>query len=863
MQDFTTPMMKQYREIKKEYKDCLLFFRMGDFYELFEEDAHIGANVLDITLTSKAAGKDGKVPMAGVPYHAVDSYLAKLVKAGYKVAICEQVSEPSKYGLVDREVIRIVTPGTVFDEKTLEKKENNYIISIVIDEKNVAISAADVSTGQFLTNQFVLGNVEQIIIDELARLSPSECILSEKEYNNPHLLRIIKTQKQINIYPFSDWGYFAANAESVLKRHFNVKALGGFSLEGKKLATQSASVLLGYLKNTQKDKVGHIKKILPLSNANYMTLDKSTILNLELFSTIRDQDKEGSLIHFIDNTITAMGGRMVREWVRQPLINKIEIAERHDAVEVFLKDKITREKTRLTLEMVGDIERLLSRLSVGIGNARDLVNIKESLKTVLAVQEFLSKNNNKLVKEILSKITPGVNQVVAIIQKNIDEEPPIELKEGGLIKEGVNEELDGLKKQVKESKAWIENFETEEKKRTGIPTLRVKFNQVFGFFIEISKAHATHVPHHYLRKQTLVNGERFITLELKEKEEFILTAEEKMNKLEYELYGQVLKQVLDYTQQIQDAASAIAALDCILNFSTIAEKYQYSKPSLIETGEIIIKAGRHAVVENLLEETQFVPNDVVLNHANKQLLLITGPNMAGKSVYIRQVALIVLLAQMGSFVPAEKAEITVVDRVFVRSGASDVITSGLSTFMVEMVETAQILNNATEKSLIVMDEIGRGTSTYDGISIAWAVAEYLANHSINGPKTLFATHYHELQNLEEKFPQKISNYHMAIEEHKGSPIFLHTVLPGGASHSFGVAVAKLAGLPEEVTQNAEKMLQSLEEGNHKLQEKYEDVRSDSVVENYNFIIKKLNALDISKMTPLEALNALATLKERI
>jgi DNA mismatch repair protein MutS len=863
MEDSNSPMMKQYLEIKKQYQDCLLFYRMGDFYELFMDDAHTGAKVLDITLTSKYAGKNTKVPMAGVPYHAVDSYLAKLVKAGYKVAICEQVSEPTKYGLVDREVIRIVTPGTVFDEKTLEKKENNYIICVVFKENSLGIAAADVSTGQFFAHEMTGNGKEQMLIDELARLKPSECILSEKDYNNPHVLRLLKTQKDINIYPFFDAEYFLRNDKTVLKKHFRLSSLASFEVADKPQALQASAVLIGYLKHTQKDKIDHIKKILPLLNKSYMNLDKSTIINLEIFSTLRDQEKQGSLIHLVDETITAMGGRMLREWIRKPLVNKKEIEKRHDAVEHFVKKRAEREKLRIALEMVSDIERLLSRLTVGIGNARDLINLKNSLKNIEEIKTFLSSKNVSLMKEITSNIPTSIQKINKIIEKNIVEEPPIELKEGGIIKTGVHNELDLLKEKVVTYKKWIENFEIEEKERTGITTLKVKFNQVFGFYIEISKSYLSLVPKNYLRKQTLVNGERFITLELKEKEEFILTAEEKMNKIEFEIYSEVLKKVLEYTQVIQDAAHSIAMLDCILNFSAISEKYHYSKPVITENGTIDIQAARHAVVETMLEDEQFVPNDVLLNHKNNQLLIITGPNMAGKSVYIRQVALIVLLAQVGCFVPAGSAKISVADRIFVRSGASDVITSGLSTFMVEMTETAQILHNATEKSLIVMDEIGRGTSTYDGISIAWAVAEYLANHQKIGPKTLFATHYHELQMLENEFPSKIKNYHMAIEEHKGLPIFLHTILPGGASHSFGVAVAQLAGVPEQVTEKAHKKLFELEKRDGKKEEAVSIAEKNKVGKFYNKVIKNLEQVNIQNTTPLQALNILSDLKKEV
>jgi DNA mismatch repair protein MutS len=854
-------MMKQYQEIKKQYSDCLLFFRMGDFYELFLDDAYIGAKVLNITLTGKANGKDGRIPMAGVPYHAVDIYLSKLVKAGYKVAICEQVSEPNKYGIVDREVIRIVTPGTVLDEQILDKKENNYVMALLINKKDVGIAIADVSTGQFLTDQFPLGNIEEILRDELARIQPAECIIAEEDYNNPYILKILKSQKNLNIFTFKDWQHFETYALKEVQTHFGIKTTAAFGFENKSSATKVASILLGYLKYTQKDNVSHIKKIDKISKKEYMFLDKSTVVNLELFSTIREHDHQGSLIFLLDQTTSPMGGRMLREWIRKPLIDTQKIIERHEAVELYCKNNNIREKLRKILQEVGDIERLLSKLSVGIGNARDLVNIKKSLEICLLIKEATLIANSSLLETFRAHIDDNIQLVIDIIGKTIVDEPPIVLKAGRMIRNEVNKELDILKDEVSGCRNWLTDFEKQERERTGITTLKVRFNEVFGFFIEISKANAERAPNNYIRKQTMVNGERFITKELKEKEELILSAEEKINAIEYEIYSEVLMKVLVYTSHIQKTAESIGVLDCILNFAHLAQKNGYVKPVLLYNGEIHIKNGRHAVVEIVLEGEQFVPNGVTLNHKDHQLLVITGPNMAGKSVFIRQIALIVLLSQIGSFVPAESAELSIVDRIFVRSGASDVITSGLSTFMVEMVETAQILNTCTADSLIVMDEIGRGTSTYDGISIAWAVAEYLANQNKRGPKTLFATHYHELQKLAEKFPDKIQNYHMAVER-KDQPIFLHTLLPGPASHSYGVDVAKLAGIPDTVTTKAWSILKELEKQNTNGESSLP--HSDkSTTEKREIIAEEIRSLDIDRLTPIEAMNILASLKKKV
>lgn len=858
-------MMKQYREIKKQYQDCLLFFRMGDFYELFLEDAYTGAKVLDITLTSRPKGKDGRIPMAGVPYHAVDSYLAKLVKNGYKVAICEQVSEPNKYGIVDREVVRVVTPGTVLDEKSLERKENNFILSLTTENDILAFSYADLSTGYFATHETQFQNLAQTIQDELSKISPRECILPEHLYNDPEILKILKAEQNINIYPFADWDIYADQAENHLKKHFQVATLASFGIEQNTLGVKTAAALLGYLKTTQKNTLSHIKKITNAASEDYLVLDRSSIINLELFSTIRDHDTKGSLLSVLDQTKTPMGGRLLKAWIKKPLIEKKQIEKRLDAVAELTQDTDFAHNISLLLEQIPDIERTLSRLSLMIGNARDVIHLKNSLKAVLFVKDVLKLSQTPLLKQLYNNISSDLSEVINLIEKTIQDEPPLDLKAGGIIKDSVSKELDSLRKTVGGSKDWIQELELSEREKTGIGSLKVRFNKVFGFYIEISKANLSLVPDYYIRKQTLVNGERFITPELKKHEEIILTAEEKINALEYSLFMETLSHILQYTEKIQEAASCVAILDCLHTFSQISLAHDYTRPKFLYSGEIRITGGRHPVVETLLEEHQFVPNDLCLDTISQSLLLITGPNMAGKSVFIRQTALIVLMAQIGCFVPAQKAHLTIVDRIFVRSGASDVITSGLSTFMVEMVETAHILHHATKNSLIVMDEIGRGTSTYDGISIAWAVAEYLVTHFKTPPKTLFATHYHELQTLEDHYPKKIRNYHMAVADEKGSPIFLHTILPGGASHSFGVAVAKLAGIPDPVIEKAYHILKNMEnkdiEVSENPQKLFSEPSSDQIVDH--IIHKEIESLDISTMTPLEALNRLAELKEKI
>jgi DNA mismatch repair protein MutS len=859
--EFSTPMMKQYMEIKKQYSDCLLFFRMGDFYELFLDDAQVGAKVLNITLTGRPKGKDGRIPMAGVPFHAVDVYLNKLVKAGYKVAICEQVSLPSNKGIIDREVVRIVTPGTILDENALNKKENNFISTIIIENNSFAIAWADLSTGY-------LSGIERESLDplseiqqELSKIHPVECIIPEDLYNDIDVLKALSKEKGVNLYPFPEWDTYSTRSTDVLKKHFAVSTLSAFALNDKPLLNQALAVLIGYFQQTQKSSLSHIKKFTPQNNTQIVSLDRSTIINLELFTTIREHDTKGSLLSVIDQTITAMGGRLLKSYLSQPLINKESIEERLDAVENFFNKTELKNLFRELSKQIPDIERLLSRISIGLSNGRDLNNLKTALQTILEIKHLLKEESTLLIKKTNLQISTDLNKIIKLIETTIVDEPPaVDVKNGRLIKRGVSQKLDKLHQAISSSKIWIENLEKTERERTGIGSLKVRFNKVFGYYIEISNSNLSAAPLDYLRKQTLVNGERFITPELKHHEEIILSAEEKINALEYEIFLKTIDEILAHTQIIQESAHAIAILDVMTTFAEIAEKENYTKPKLLISGELMIKNGRHPVVEKLLEYGQFVPNDVTFNKSNAQLLLITGPNMAGKSVYIRQVALIALLAQIGSFVPAESAKITPVDRIFVRSGASDVITSGLSTFMVEMVETAFILNHASEKSLIVMDEIGRGTSTYDGISIAWAIAEYLVTHYKIPPKTLFATHYHELQQLETNFPQSVKNYSMSVVQKKDAPIFLYTINPQAASHSFGVAVAKLAGIPTEIITNANQKLESFELNKSDTLSQNLKLKSDQKTNSQSVVLKELETLDILSITPLDALNKLAELK---
>ncbi|CAN5177336.1 DNA mismatch repair protein MutS [soil metagenome] len=854
MQDFTTPMMRQYMEIKEKYTDCLLFFRMGDFYELFLEDATIGAKVLNIALTSRAKGRDGRIPMAGVPYHAVDSYLSKLVKAGYKVAICEQLSEPSSKGIVDRDVIRIVTPGTVLDEKALSQKEHNYIVGLAKKGSIIGLAIADISTGLFQIHEI---EFISLLSDELTRIQPSECVLPENLYNNTDFLKELRKHTSVNISCVSDTVGKKKATEDFLVNQFGKQILLDPDINKIKVAQEAAAVLLRYLEYTQKNIVPHCKRIGLLSGEKDMALDRSTILNLELFSTLRETERQGTLIHFLDRTITAMGGRLMRTWIKRPLANILQITARHEAVEELLSQSLLREVLKKHLQEISDVERITSRLSLGIGNARDLITLKSSVENILFIKRNIKLANAILLQNISKQIDESLVKVVSLIQTNIKEEPPFDTKVGGMIKRSIHKELDQLHAVLDDNKTWLVSFEKQERDQTGISSLKVRFNKVFGFYIEISKANLEHAPTRYMRKQTLVNGERFITEELKKREEIILSGEFRIQELEYELFLSILKEILEYVPQIQLACQAVAQLDCLLSFAELANLNRYTRPHLREDGVIDIKGGRHPVVEMARGDDQFVPNDTLLDKSS-QLLVITGPNMAGKSVYLRQVAVIILLNQIGSFVPAKHAELSICDRIFVRSGASDMISAGISTFMLEMVETAQILQHATSQSLVIMDEIGRGTSTYDGISIAWAVAEYLVKNTASQPKTLFATHYHELQDLETKYPNTIKNYHMAVEEENGEPVFLYTLVSGGASHSFGVAVAKLAGLPDEVLQTAWALLEVLEKRDANLpqsnpKKKYTQTKDETVT-------KFLQNVDINNLTPIEALNTLSKLK---
>lgn len=854
--NFNTPMMLQYEKLKEKYQDCLLFFRLGDFYELFLDDAKIGANVLDITLTSRDRGKDGRIPMAGVPYHALDSYVAKLVKSGYKVAICEQLSDSSSSGIVERDVVRIITPGTILDEKSLEKKENNYIVSLLVKGKKYAFAACDLSTSDFqvLENEFV-DDLANSLLNVLSTFNASECVLPESLYNDPSLLRILKSFDNLNIYSF--WGYdtYANNSSKYLKNHFKVSNLDLFGFLENSLSARVASGLLGYLKHTQKDKIVHINKIKLVSSSSHLVLDKSTIHNLEIFQTIREKAKKGSLVDTLDKTKTAMGGRLLRRWVIKPLTDISEINYRLDIVEYFIKNKHLSKLIEDTLVEINDMERLVAKLSAEVGSPKDLIALKTSIYSVLNLKKILEKENSSLFSKILFLLDETkLEDIYKLIDSTILDDPSFDPKSGGIVKDNTNSTLDELKRSIKDSKLWLLELENIEKEKTGINSLKVSYNKVYGFYIEISKNSATKVPPHYIRKQTMVNTERFITPELKEKEEVVTLAEEKINNLEFEIFKDVVARILQNLPVLQNASLAVSETDCYLSFAQISVENSYTRPKIINSNEtyLYIKDGRHPVVEKFLEDTQFVPNDIKLESNNSELIILTGPNMAGKSVYIRQVAIISLMAHVGVFVPAAECEISILDRIFVRSGASDSITHGMSTFMVEMTEASNILHNATSKSLIIMDEIGRGTSTYDGISIAWAIAEYIVIDL--KAKGLFATHYHELQNLADHFPNKIKNFHASVDDSRGTPIFLHKINEGPSNNSYGIAVAKLSGMPDKVTSHA---FEILSKSNYKSDD------LDIFLETPLSLRNEIKKIDLNSITPIEALKILEKLKKTV
>jgi len=797
-----SPMMKQYLEIKAEYKHCLLFFRLGDFYELFFDDALTASKELDLTLTGRECGQSERAPMCGVPHHSVDSYINKLVQKGYKVAICEQTEDPKQTKtIVKREVTRVVTQGTVFDPNALDESRNNYILSIFAGDAAFGIAVSDITTGEFLT-AYIPAASEKALIDEIAKYQPSEIIANRAFAYQPAIEAIFN----VKTYIYNDWCFDYGNAYIAIQCHFKVANLHGYGLEGKKEPVSASGALLAYLAENQKSGLSHIARIRYYAIERYMILDISSRKNLEITENARERSKRGSLLWVLDRTKTAMGARLLRKWLEQPLKDIAKINERLDAVEEFVNSPIDREEIRQYLSAVYDIERLLGRLSAQTANARDLLSLKLSLLNFPAIKEKLAFGKTRFIVMLRNNFDL-LDDIERVIDQNICEEPPFGIKDGGFIKRGSNAELDRLYS-VKDGGAdLIAKMESEEREKTGIKNLRIKFNKIFGYCIEITNSYKEMAPDYYTRRQTLTNCERYTTPELKKIEEEITSADDLIKALEYDIFCSLRETILAETVRIKKQAAVIAGLDCIASFADAADKMRYTKPVLNNGGVIDIKEGRHPVLEAVMK-LAFVPNDTYLDRDENRLSIITGPNMAGKSTYMRQTAIIVLMAQAGSFVPADYANIGIVDRIFTRVGASDDLLTGQSTFMVEMSEVANILNNATADSLLILDEIGRGTSTYDGLSIAWAVMEYIADRKLLGAKTLFATHYHELTELEGKV-EGVNNFCITVEQNGDDIIFLRKIARGGAVSSMGVQVAKLAGIPESVIARANTILKNL------------------------------------------------------
>lgn len=865
-----SPMMQHYLETKKQYKDCVLFYRLGDFYEMFFEDAEIVSRELELTLTGKDCGQEKRAPMSGIPYHAADSYIAKLIEKGYKVAICEQVEDPKQAkGIVKREVIRVVTPGTVIESNLLEEKKNNYIMAIYKSGLYFGISVCDISTGEFLATQIVEHNNFARLLDEISRYSPAEIIVSDMMFNSKTEIEKIKERFETYISKESEESF--DGEYELLSGMYNIiddKNEKIKNLSDKKLAIYAINALLKYLEDTQKTSLDHINTIKIYNTTRYMALDINARRNLEITEKMRDKSKKGTLLWVLDKTSTSMGGRLLRRWLNDPLIDRKEINDRLDAVEELKDSIILRGDVIDALKKVYDIERLAGKISYGNANGRDMISLKNSVKQLPEIKKVLSTTGAGLLKEIYENIDT-LDDIYEIIEKSIVDEPPIGVKDGGIIKIGYDPEIDKLKLATTEGKKWILELEAKEREQTGIKGLKVGFNKVFGYFIEVTKSNLSMVPDRYVRKQTLTNCERYITEELKNLENQILGAEERVVTLEYNAFCEIRSSIEKQIQRIQKTATLVSTLDVLVSFATVAEDMNYVKPEVDNGGVIDIKEGRHPVIEKMISNSNFVPNDTYLDEEENRLAIITGPNMAGKSTYMRQVALITLMAQVGSFVPASYAKIGVVDKIFTRVGASDDLSMGQSTFMVEMMEVATILKEATKNSLVILDEIGRGTSTYDGLSIAWAVAEFIADKEKCGAKTLFATHYHELTELENKV-EGVKNYSIAVKEKGEDIIFLRKIVDGGTDESYGVHVARLAGVPQVVTKKANEILQSLERRNvlnNKIIEQTPKKESADQIDMYNYkiaeVAHEIDRIDFNQLTPIDALNTLVKIKEKL
>lgn len=865
-----TPMMQQYLNIKEQYKDCILFFRLGDFYEMFFSDAEIASKELEITLTGKDCGMDERAPMCGVPFHAADGYVARLIAKGYKVAICEQVEDPAfAKGIVKRDVIKIVTPGTVTDIAMLDERKNNYLMSVCRNGNFYGIAAVDITTGDFYATRITWGNTKGKLLDEIAKYLPSELVVNSEFNNDTEFLAQLNRRFNTYISTFDNSSFEYGIALDTLKTHFeNIK----LDLSDYDISINASGALLKYLDMTQKVSLNHIQNFNSYNIDEYMVLDAATRRNLELTETMREKSKRGSLLWVLDKTMTSMGGRLLRKWIEQPLVNLGDIQQRLNSVEEFKNKFMARVEVRELLKRVYDIERLMGKVVLGSVNCRDLIALKNSIGQIPYIKNLLSDFEAQYNKYCYEQLD-CLEDVCQLIEASIIDDPPITIKEGGIIKAGYNAEVDKLRQASTEGKNWIAALEASEKEKTGIKNLKVGFNRVFGYYIEVTKSYFSLVPTEYIRKQTLANCERYITPELKEIEDTILGAEEKIIQLEHSLFLEIKDAIAMQLTRIKNTAKSIAELDVLVSLAEVADREDYCMPEVTSTDEIQIIDGRHPVVEKMIDKSGFVPNDTVLDMDEDRLAVITGPNMAGKSTYMRQTALIVLMAQIGSFVPATSAKVGLVDRIFTRVGASDDLASGQSTFMVEMSEVANILINATKKSLLILDEIGRGTSTFDGLSIAWAVIEYIVNKENLGCRTLFATHYHELTELEGKV-SGIKNYCITVKEKGDDVIFLRKIIRGGADGSYGIQVAKLAGVPLPVIDRAKEILLELDDADinkngksHRVKKQLEGqmdlFAAATIAAHNNEVLEDIKKIDLSRVTPIDAMNILYELQRKM
>ena len=855
-----SPMMTQYLTIKEQNKDSILFFRLGDFYEMFFEDAKIASEELELTLTGRDCGQEERAPMCGVPYHSCEAYIARLIAKGYKVAICEQTEEPTKgKTLVNRDIVRVITPGTVIENTMLDEKKNNFICGICQSGERAGVCFIDITTGEATTSELSGKDVAELVMEEVLKFAPAEAVVNEEFMKNDFFIDYMRKNLNMSLERREDF-FEAEKASAAVKSHFGVSDVSEAGLTAGSIAARTCGGLLGYIHETQKTNLSHIRKVETYSREQYMLLDETARKNLEICETLRGKEKKGTLLWVLDKTRTSMGGRLIRSWLEKPLMDVDAINDRLDAVEALVSEPITREEISEALRSVRDIERLIGRVVYGIANGRDLVAMSKTFATLPAIKEKLRGLSSAFLRSADADIDE-LSDMYKLIDDAIDEDAPVSIREGKIFKEGYSEEIDRLRDIVENGTKYLTELAAREKEKTGIKNLKIGYNRVFGYYIEVSKSNIADVPDYYMRKQTLANGERYITDELKELEGQILGAKEMVCRLESEMFRALCDEIAGNVERIQKTSSAIARLDVAVSLASVASRFGYNRPKVQNGSKIVIKDGRHPVVERVMKDALFVPNDALLDCSDNRMAIITGPNMAGKSTFMRQVALITLMAQIGSFVPAKSAEIGVVDRIFTRIGASDDLASGKSTFMVEMSEVSEIIKKATKKSLIVLDEIGRGTSTFDGMAIARAVIEYISDKDCIGAKTLFATHYHELTELEGKLPG-VKNYNIAVKKHGFDITFLRKIVRGSADDSYGIEVARLAGIPDEVTFRAKEILESIE-GDEKLT-KAEFVIPEERRRSHegDKILSELSHMDVNTLSPLEALSVLFELAKR-